>query len=141
MSVGISLLRLGRSFELLITDEGEFDTLIDAVEEIHELEDSNLKEVLFALKPPSQISEIPKFEFINQKLDESQKEAVRLCLKQKELGIIHGPPGTGKTTTLLEIIQQEVKFGKKVLFSAASNTAVDNMSERLAKEDLKIVRW
>ena len=80
------------------------------------------------------------YKFINQELDESQKEAVSKCLKQQELGIIHGPPGTGKTTTLLEIIQQEVKFGKKVLFSASSNTAVDNMSERLSREDLKIVR-
>ena len=128
-----------RSLELIIEDEGEFDTLIDAVKDISELRDFDLRDVLFGLKPPSQ-AVVDEFEFVNQDLDESQKEAVSLCLHQQDLGIIHGPPGTGKTTTLLEVIQQEVKMGKKVLFSASSNTAVDNMSERLAKEDLKIVR-
>ena len=139
MKVGFSLVQLGKTFELRITDDGEFDTLIEAVEEIPKLKDISLRDVLFGVKPATQLPKV-EFKFINQTLDESQKEAVSLCLKQKELGIIHGPPGTGKTTTLLEIIQQEVKFGNKVLFSASSNTAVDNMSERLAREDLKIVR-
>ena len=55
--------------------------------------------------------------------------------------MIHGPPGTGKTRTLVEIIRQEVRTGKKVLFSAASNTAVDNMCERLQAVGMKIIRW
>ena len=139
INVSISQVQLKRTFEFIVEDEGEFDTLIDAVKNVKKLKDFGLREVLFGLKPPSQV-QIPEFEFLNQKLDESQKEAVSLCLQQQELGIIHGPPGTGKTTTLLEIIQQEVKFGKKVLFSASSNTAVDNMSERLSREDIKIVR-
>ena len=133
-------LKFGSHFEFLYEDEGELQAQIGAIENIPRFRVGNLKEVLFGLLPPSQL-ETPGYKFINQELDETQMEAVRLCLKQQEIGIIHGPPGTGKTTTLLEIIQQEVKFGKKVLFSAASNTAVDNMSERLAKEDLKIVRW
>ena len=118
-------------------DDGEFQAQITAIENIQKLH--GLKEVLFDMKMPAE-PEVEEYDFINQDLDESQKEAVSLCLHQQDLGIIHGPPGTGKTTTLLEIIQQEVKMGKKVLFSASSNTAVDNMSERLAKEDLKIVR-
>lgn len=50
----------------------------------------------------------------NTSLDASQKEAVSFALSQKELAIIHGPPGTGKTTTVVEIVVQAVKRGCKV---------------------------
>jgi hypothetical protein len=52
--------------------------------------------------------------FYNTALDPSQKEAVSFALAQKELAIIHGPPGTGKTTTVVEIILQAVGRGLKV---------------------------
>ena len=61
-------------------------------------------------------------------------------LQQKDLALIHGPPGTGKTRTLVEVIRQELSGKGKVLFSAASNTAVDNMAERLDNCGVKIVR-
>ena len=61
-------------------------------------------------------------------------------LQQKDLALIHGPPGTGKTRTLVEVIRQELSGEGKVLFSAASNTAVDNMAERLDSCGVKIVR-
>ena len=61
-------------------------------------------------------------------------------MHQNELAMIHGPPGTGKTTTLVEIIKQEVKNGKKILFSAVSNVAVDNMTEILGNENYNVVR-
>ena len=47
-------------------------------------------------------------------MDESQKEAVIFSLNQRELSIIHGPPGTGKTTTVIEVIRQAVKQKLKV---------------------------
>ena len=52
--------------------------------------------------------------FINKNLNDSQKEAIEFALKQKELAVIHGPPGTGKTTTIVELISQEVRQGSKV---------------------------
>lgn len=58
--------------------------------------------------------------FCNPALDTSQQEAVLFALSQKELAIIHGPPGTGKTTTVVEIILQAVKRGSKVGVGTAS---------------------
>ena len=71
---------------------------------------------------------------------QSQQAAVRHTLQQKDLALIHGPPGTGKTRTLVEIIRQELRDGGKVLFSAASNTAVDNMADRLDSCGVNIIR-
>uniref|UniRef100_A0A8C3YDP1 DNA-binding protein SMUBP-2 n=1 Tax=Catagonus wagneri TaxID=51154 RepID=A0A8C3YDP1_9CETA len=99
-----------------------------------------LIEVLFGLAAPSPASDIPPLTFYNTSLDASQKEAVLFALSQKELAIIHGPPGTGKTTTVVEIILQAVKQGVKVLCCAPSNVAVDNLVERLAPWKQRIVR-
>ncbi|XP_009989904.1 PREDICTED: DNA-binding protein SMUBP-2, partial [Tauraco erythrolophus] len=76
----------------------------------------------------------------NNSLDASQREAVSFSLAQRELAIIHGPPGTGKTTTLVEIILQAVQQGLKVLCCAPSNVAVDNLVERLAGCKARILR-
>ncbi|XP_061679004.1 DNA-binding protein SMUBP-2 isoform X2 [Syngnathoides biaculeatus] len=78
--------------------------------------------------------------FFNSNLDDSQKEAVTFALSQRELAVIHGPPGTGKTTTVVEIILQAIKQGQKVLCCAPSNVAVDNLVERLARCKAKILR-
>ena len=80
------------------------------------------------------------FKYVPPVKFQSQRAAVTLSMQQKDLSLIHGPPGTGKTRTLVEIIRQEVRNGKRVLFSAASNTAVDNMAERLQKEGMNIIR-
>jgi len=74
---------------------------------------------------------------VDTPLNEWQNEAVGKALGS-ELLLLHGPPGTGKTTTLVQIIREFVKRGKKVLASADTNVAVDNMAEKL--EDLNIVR-
>jgi ATP-dependent RNA/DNA helicase IGHMBP2 len=82
----------------------------------------------------------------NDRLDSSQLEAVAFAFEQKELAIVHGPPGTGKTTTLVEIIKQSCLRRKmKLLCCAPSNIAVDNLVERLARprghgERLRMVR-
>ena len=65
---------------------------------------------------------------------------MRHTLQQNDLALIHGPPGTGKTRTLVEIIRQELRDGGKVLFAAASNTAVDNMADRLDSCGVNIIR-
>lgn len=99
-----------------------------------------LIEVLFGDSTPSPASELRPPVFYNGSLDASQKEAVLFALSQKELAIIHGPPGTGKTTTVIEIILQAVTQGYKVLCCAPSNVAVDNLVERLARWKRRILR-
>jgi len=75
----------------------------------------------------------------HKELNESQKKAVSMALGSKDFFLIHGPFGTGKTYTLSEIIIQEVKRGNKVLATAESNVAVDNLVENL-KNIVNVVR-
>ena len=106
---------------------------------------SPLRDILLGKQKPSKnelgetwigIIGIP---FVNKSLDSSQEAAVEFAMNQNELALIHGPAGTGKSTTLKEIILQSSKLGKKILVTAATNIAVDNLGERLLK-DINIVR-
>jgi superfamily I DNA and/or RNA helicase len=73
-------------------------------------------------------------------LNESQIKAVEEILSAKDVAIIHGPPGTGKTTTIVQAIKEINKREGAVLVTAPSNAAVDLLTERLAKEGLNVVR-
>lgn len=73
-------------------------------------------------------------------LDASQVEAVSHALSAEDFAIIHGPPGTGKTTTVVELIRQAVRRGDRVLACAPSNLAVDNMLERLIAGGERAIR-
>lgn len=78
--------------------------------------------------------------FQNQQLNESQQQAVTAITQNETITIVHGPPGTGKTTTLIEAIAQLIKAGEKVLVSAPSNTAVDNIARGLIRQGVKLLR-
>lgn len=78
--------------------------------------------------------------FYNRHLNESQQNAVQAVLHNEDIVIVHGPPGTGKTTTLVEAITQLVKKGEKVLVSAPSNTAVDNIAKGLIPGGVRLLR-
>ena len=73
-------------------------------------------------------------------LNESQIEAVRNALCTHDVAIIHGPPGTGKTTTVVELIVRAIERGDKVLACAPSNTAVDNLVMKLNQRGAQPVR-
>lgn len=73
-------------------------------------------------------------------LNPEQREALTRALAAEELYIVHGPPGTGKTTALVAFVAAEVARGRKVLCLAPSNAAVDHLTERLAHADLDPVR-
>lgn len=72
----------------------------------------------------------------NPNLDASQREAIAFALQpERPVALIHGPPGTGKTTTVAELIRQAVQHhGMRVLVTAPSNVAVDNILEKLSDE-------
>jgi len=75
------------------------------------------------------------------KLNSIQQVAVNKIMQANELAIVHGPPGTGKTTTLVQAIKTLIKQGERqVLVVAPSNTAVDLLSEKLSDEGLNVLR-
>ena len=78
--------------------------------------------------------------FFNDQLNESQQAAVQSILHNRLIAIVHGPPGTGKTTTLIEAIRQQVQQGGKILLSAPSNAAVDNICKGLLEHGIQLLR-
>jgi superfamily I DNA and/or RNA helicase len=73
-------------------------------------------------------------------LNASQQSAVRFALTAHDVAILHGPPGTGKTTTVVELIRQAVRRGDRILACAPSNLGVDNLLERLVASGEKVIR-
>ncbi len=73
-------------------------------------------------------------------LNDSQLEALRKTLQSLDVAFIHGPPGTGKTTTLVQVIKQTIKEQKQVLVSAPSNAAIDLLVDKLSEQGLNVLR-
>lgn len=90
---------------------------LDTLTKYREGPSAHLIDVLFGNLSPGPPLQIRPFTegrekpcvFFNPDLDDSQRQAVRFALCQREVAIVHGPPGTGKTTTVVEIIIQAVK--------------------------------
>ena len=80
------------------------------------------------------------FRPFDKSLNASQRKAIAKALGSPDFFLIHGPFGTGKTRTLAELIRQEVERSNRVLATAESNVAVDNLVERLVGSGLKVVR-
>lgn len=81
-----------------------------------------------------------QLDFFDVNLNEIQKEAVSFALGAKDLALIHGPPGTGKTQTLIEIIRQLVARDLKVLVCGPSNISVDNIADKLGPFRIPMIR-
>jgi superfamily I DNA and/or RNA helicase len=100
---------------------------------------ADLRDVLLGLRPPAfhPVESTPAYDAT---LNPSQFEAVRFALAAEDVAIIHGPPGTGKTTTLIELIRQITRKGQRVLAVAPSNIAVDTLFEKLLATGEKAIR-
>lgn len=85
-------------------------------------------------EPPSHLVEK------NELLNESQQEALAKINGSEPIVIVHGPPGTGKTTTLVEAIASLVRNGENVLVTAPSNAAVDHITLQLIRKGIKALR-
>jgi superfamily I DNA and/or RNA helicase len=114
---------------------------------LNELENNKLLFKLFShlhedtpeLSNPARQSSA-SIQYRNTQLNESQQAAVKAIIGNEQLTIVHGPPGTGKTTTLVEAIIQLSQIGEKVLVSAPSNTAVDHIAKGLILQGVKVLR-
>jgi ATP-dependent RNA/DNA helicase IGHMBP2 len=78
--------------------------------------------------------------FYPSPLNDSQLEAVRHVITAQDVAIIHGPPGTGKTTTLVQAILETIRRERRVLVCAPSYTAVDLLTEKLAERGVNVIR-
>jgi len=78
--------------------------------------------------------------FYPSALNDSQLAAMRHVIAAQDVAIIHGPPGTGKTTTLVQTILETVRRERRVLVCAPSNTAVDLLTEKLAERGVNVIR-
>lgn len=118
------------------------------LQKFSESEYSSFIRVLFGQSSPTPLPKdladpeygLDKLEWIDLSLNESQKEAVKFAILSKEIALIHGPPGTGKTHTLIELILQFIKQGLRLLVCGPSNISVDNIVERLAPHKVPIIR-
>ncbi|EED19166.1 DNA helicase, putative [Talaromyces stipitatus ATCC 10500] len=115
---------------------------MEKMEKMPESEHTYFMRVLFGHTTPSSpdYDAIGAIEFIDPTLNHSQKEAIRFALASKEIALIHGPPGTGKTHTLIELILQMIRRNMRILVCGPSNVSVDNIVERLAPHRVPIVR-
>ena len=100
---------------------------------------SELRDVCLGLREP-QFAELVEPRFEDANLNESQRAAIVFANSAEDIAVIHGPPGTGKTRTLVELIRQAVIAGRKALVCAPSNLGVDNLFERLLARGTRAVR-
>ena len=95
------------------------------------LKGKNALEYILNERNPKRNRDVPYISYIDDNLNDSQKSAIENALSCENFFLIHGPFGTGKTRTLVELISQETRQNHKVLATAESNAAVDNILERL----------
>ncbi len=132
--VGIKLAPDQRTTTIMKTVLKELDKKKDLYALFEQLHDHTAKE------EPAVVIHAAAGAFKNSQLNESQRQAVNAVVQNEHITIVHGPPGTGKTTTLVEAIVQLIKKGEKVLVSAPSNTAVDNIARGLIRQGLAVLR-
>lgn len=89
-------------------------------------------------KTPTALTPVPVGQSTG--LNDSQKEAIGQMLAADDFFIIHGPPGTGKTTTLVAAIEAALPVAPQMLVCAPSNTAADHLTEKLHQKGLKVLR-
>jgi len=78
--------------------------------------------------------------FSNADLNESQNEAVNAIINTQDLCLVHGPPGTGKTTTLVAAISEMAKRGEQILVCTPSNASADHIAIEMGLKGIKVVR-
>ena len=110
---------------------------LDTVIEAREGRLAHLRDIFHTYAKASEFSFAPvRFPWLNP----SQEKAANLVLRAKDVAVVHGPPGTGKTTTLVETIYETLRRESQVMVCAQSNMAVDWISEKLTERGVNVLR-
>lgn len=124
----------------LLFDTRTYDEMFKALNVLINLDKGRLKElrdVLLGYAPPKTHAFAG---VLSPALNESQNQALQTICEAEDVAIVHGPPGTGKTTTLVESMLEVLKSEKQVLVCAPSNAATDHLAKCLAAKGLRVVR-
>ena len=124
----------------LLFDESTYDEMEKTVKKLSKVKEGRLKELIDIFCGNNPPSFAPEVELNHPELNESQNKALALINAANDIGLVHGPPGTGKTTTLVEAIREAASKEKQVLVCASSNAAVDLLAERLTAQDIHVLR-
>ncbi len=124
----------------LLFDEASYREMEKALKAVMQAEKGRLGELKSILLGESPAKTTPSTPFQLKTLNQRQEKAVHLVIESEDVSIIHGPPGTGKTTTLIAAIQQSLIKYPQVLVCAPSNAAVDLMVEKLTDLGIETVR-
>jgi superfamily I DNA and/or RNA helicase len=120
-------------------DETSFRLMIEALDRVIKGKGrlGYLRDLFYSRQKPETFVFPPMhFPYLNT----TQEEAVNMVLRAKDVAIVHGPPGTGKTTTLVEAIRETLMRENQVLVCAQSNMAVDWISEKLVDRGINVLR-
>lgn len=129
---------LGLNF---LVDEKSFQEMERTVNQLIKSEDYRqveLVETILGIREPYFLDVPHRIE--TPHLNSSQNQALNDMIAAHDIGIIHGPPGTGKTTTLVQVIKQLAKGEKHILVCTPSNAAADLLTDKLAEQKLNVVR-
>ncbi|KAA5547903.1 AAA domain-containing protein [Adhaeribacter rhizoryzae] len=125
----------------LTFDEMSYKEMEIAMRKVTEAEDNRLaqlRDILYGAQPATFY---PNNNYSpDSLLNNSQNEAIKNIEAAKDVAIIHGPPGTGKTTTLVQAILRTLQRERRLLVTAPSNTAVDLLTEKLAAQGINVIR-
>ena len=121
-------------------DETTYKLMFDALDRVINAKGNRLAYLrdLFASRQKAETFSFDPIPF--PWLNPAQEQAVNNVLRAKDVAIVHGPPGTGKTTTLVEAIYETLRRENQVLVCAQSNMAVDWISERLVDRGVNVLR-
>ncbi|MGK7391248.1 MAG: AAA domain-containing protein [Candidatus Cyclobacteriaceae bacterium M2_1C_046] len=124
----------------LLFDESIYKEMEAALKKVISAEGNRLEEMREIILGDRETKFENKKYSRSEKLNESQNQAMFNALNAKDLAIIHGPPGTGKTTTLVQVIRERIKEEAQVLVATSSNAAVDLLTEKLEAEGVNVLR-
>lgn len=124
----------------LYFDGTSYKTMFAALTEVMEAKNNRLARLREAILGNEMVEQRKLQPIHLMWLNHSQEQAVNRVLAAKEVAVVHGPPGTGKTTTLVEAVYETLRRENQVMVCAQSNTAVDWIAEKLLDRGVNVLR-